>query len=117
MKHVRILVLGEELPQASLTLAELESFHADARAPEHDDLDGQPGLPYRDTWRQASSRLEKITKLIPLPTEGAPLNPRVIPEEQLVETNNWLGGVWEETSHYEEQFRAIDDEDRLIREQ
>ena len=28
MKHVRILVLGEELPQASLTLAELESFHA-----------------------------------------------------------------------------------------
>ena len=117
MKHVRILVLGEDLPQASLTLAELESFHADARAPEHDDLDGQPGLPYRDTWRQASSRLEKITKLIPLPTEGAPLNPRVIPEEELVETNNWLGGVWEETSHYEEQFRAIDDEDRLIREQ
>ena len=82
-----------------------------------DDLDGQPGLPYRDTWRQASSRLEKITKLIPLPTEGAPLNPRVIPEEELVGTNNWLGGVWEETSHYEEQFRAIDDEDRLIREQ
>ena len=117
MKHVRILVLGEDLPQASLTLAELESFHADARAPEHDDLVGQPGLPYRDTWRQASSRLEKITKLIPLPTEGAPLNPRVIPEEELVETNNWLGGVWEETSHYEEQFRAIDDEDRLIREQ
>ena len=45
------------------------------------------------------------------------LNPRVIPEEELVQTNNWLGGVWEETSHYEEQFRAIDDEDRLIREQ
>ena len=117
MKHVRLLVLGEDLPRASLTLAELESFHADERAPEHDDLDGQPGLPYRDTWRQASSRLEKITKLIPLPTEGAPLNPRVIPEEELVETNNWLGGVWEETSHYEERFRAIDDEDRLIREQ
>ncbi len=49
MKHVRLLILGEDLPRASLTLAELESFHADARAPEHDDLDGLPGLPYRDT--------------------------------------------------------------------
>ncbi len=117
MKHVRLLILGEDLPQASLTLAELESFHADVRAPDHDDLDDLPGLPYRDTWRQASSRLEKITKLIPLPTENSPPSPRVIPEEELVETNNWLGGIWEISSRYEEEFRAIDDEDRLIREQ
>lgn len=117
MKHVRLLILGEDLPQASLTLAELESFHADVRAPDHDDLDDLPGLPYRDTWRQANSRLEKITKLIPLPTESSLPSPRVIPEEELVETNNWLGGIWEISSRYEEEFRAIDDEDRLIREQ
>jgi len=117
MKHVRLLILGEDLPQASLTLAELESFHADVRAPDHDDLDDLPGLPYRDTWRQASSRLEKITKLIPLSTESPPPSPRVIPEEELVEANNWLGSIWEISSRYEEEFRAIDDEDRLIREQ
>jgi len=27
MKHVRLLVLTEDLPRASLTLAEVESFH------------------------------------------------------------------------------------------
>lgn len=117
MKHVRLLVLDEDLPRASLTLAEQASFHADERPLEGDDLAGLPGIAYRDVWRQASSRLDKITKLIPLPAEGMPRNPRVIPEGDLTETNTWLGGIWEVCSHYEEEFRAIDDEERLIREQ
>ena len=33
MKHVRLLVLTENLPQASLALADVESFHPDTRPP------------------------------------------------------------------------------------
>jgi len=117
MKHVRLLVIDEDLPRASLTLAELASFHADERPPSEEGFAGQPSVAYRDIWRQASSRLEKITRLIPLPPEAQPLTPRVIPEEELTATNHWLGSIWETCSHYEEEFRAIDDEERLIREQ
>ncbi|MCO5760061.1 MAG: ATPase, partial [Chromatiaceae bacterium] len=117
MKHVRLLVIDEDLPRASLTLAELASFHADDRPPEEEGFAGQPSVAYRDIWRQASSRLEKITRLIPLPPEERNPSPRVIPEEELTATNNWLGSLWETCSRYEEEFRAIDDEDRLIREQ
>ena len=117
MKHVRLLVIDEDLPRASLTLAELASFHADDRPPEEDGFAGQPSGAYRDIWRQASSRLEKILRLIPLPPEDQAPSPRVIPEEELTTTNNWLGSLWETCSRYEEQFRAIDDEERLIREQ
>ena len=117
MKHVRLLVIDEDLPRASLTLAELASFHADERPPAEEGFAGQPSVAYRDIWRQASSRLEKITRLIPLPPEAQPLTPRVIPEEELTATNHWLGSIWETCSHYEEEFRAIDDEERLIREQ
>ncbi|HPB76684.1 MAG TPA: V-type ATPase 116kDa subunit family protein, partial [Chromatiaceae bacterium] len=117
MKHVRLLVIDEDLPRASLTLAELASFHADERSPEEEGFAGQPSVAYRDIWRQASSRLEKITRLIPLPPDRQPPRPRVIPEEELTATNNWLGSLWETCSLYEEEFRAIDDEERLIREQ
>lgn len=117
MKHVRLLVIEEDLPRASLTLAELASFHADPRPPENEGFAGSPGLAYRDTWQQAQSRLDKITKLIPLPPQEALLDPRVIPEEELVDTNTWLGAIWDECSLYEEEFRAIDEEERLTREQ
>jgi V/A-type H+-transporting ATPase subunit I len=117
MKHARLLVLTEDLPQASLTLAEHAGFHADTRPPEEEQLAGLPGRDYRDLFQQARSRMDKIAKLIPPGAEPALETVRVIPQAELAETNEWLGGVWTECSRYEELFRALDDEERLVKEQ
>jgi hypothetical protein len=67
MKHVRLLVLTEDLPHASLALAEHRGFHADERPPEATELAGLPGRGYRDLYQQARARLDKIS---PPPTSG-----------------------------------------------
>jgi V/A-type H+-transporting ATPase subunit I len=117
MKHVRLLVLTEDLPRASLTLAEAESFHADTRPPEEARLANVPGRSYRAQFQQARSRLDKISKLIPLEAEREIEDVRVVQEPELAETNDWLGKIWNECTHYEDQFRRLDDGERLIKDQ
>jgi V/A-type H+/Na+-transporting ATPase subunit I len=117
MKHVRLLVLTEDLPQASLALADMESFHPDTRPPTESRLDGLPGREYRETFAQASLRLEKIAKLIPVEEPPAIEQVRVVDFAELRTLNDWLGKVWNETSSYEEDLRRLDDEERLVKEQ
>lgn len=121
MKYLRLLVLTEDLPQISLTLAELGNFHPDPRPMETATRDdslalGSPGEGYREQYHQARSRLDKIGKLIPLP------QPRldsisVVQLPELMETNTWLGRAWEDCSACEEAFRRLADEERRINEQ
>jgi len=117
MKHVRLLVLTEDLPQASLALADMESFHPDTRPPAESRLDGLPAREYREVFTQASARLEKIAKLIP--NEETPYieEVRVVDFAELQGLNDWLGKVWNETSSYEEDLRRLEDEERLVKEQ
>jgi V/A-type H+-transporting ATPase subunit I len=117
MKHVRLLVLTEDLPRVSLALAQTESFHADGRPPEEPRLGNIPGRSYREQFQQARSRLDKIAKYTPLASVEKIPEIRAIPESELAETNVWLGKLWGECSHYEEQFRRLDEEERLIGEQ
>jgi V/A-type H+/Na+-transporting ATPase subunit I len=117
MKHVRLLVLTEDLPQASLALADMESFHPDPRAPTESRLDGLPGREYREVFVQASSRLEKIVKLIPVQEVPEIKQVRVVDFAELQTLNEWLGSIWNETSSYEEDLRRLDDEERLVKEQ
>jgi len=117
MKHVRLLVLTEDLPQASLALAQTESFHPDTRAPLAAALCGLPAHDYRDAYTQAHSRLEKVAKLIALPRFPVLETVRVVPYPELTELNRWLGEIWDHASRYEEDLRRLDDQDRLIREQ
>lgn len=117
MKHVRLLVLTEDLPQASLALAETESFHPDTRPPAESRLTGLPGRDYRDTYNQARSRLDKIAKLIDVPVEKEIQEVRVVELDELSALNDWLGQIWQKTSRYEEDLRRLDDQDRFVREQ
>jgi V/A-type H+-transporting ATPase subunit I len=117
MKHVRLLVLTEDLPQAALALAETECFHPDSRPPVETQLSGLPGRDYRDCFNQARSRLDKIAKLIPT-TEAPGIDQvRVVALPELTALNDWLGQIWQKTSQYEEEFRRLDDQERFIREQ
>lgn len=117
MKHVRLLVMTEDLPRASLALAETESFHPDQRAPEQGALDGQPAREYREAFTLASTRIEKISKLIPLEDGPSIDELRVVELAELQQLNDWLGAVWTEVSSYEEDLHRLDDEERLAREQ
>jgi V/A-type H+-transporting ATPase subunit I len=117
MKHVRLLVLTEDLPQASLALAETESFHPDTRPPTESQLVGLPGRDYRETYTQAHSRLDKIAKLIQIPEVTEISKVRVVELPELQKLNDWLGQIWERTSRYEEDLRRLDDQDRFVREQ
>ncbi|QGU32494.1 V-type ATP synthase subunit I [Thermochromatium tepidum] len=117
MKHVRLLVLTEDLPRASLALAETQCFHPDPREPESERFATLPVRPFHDLHTQAQSRLDKIARLIRFepPTSLEPM--RVIEQDELARLNDWLGRLWEEVSNYEEDFRRLDDAERLIREQ
>ncbi|WP_295457359.1 V-type ATPase 116kDa subunit family protein [uncultured Thiodictyon sp.] len=117
MKHVRLLVLTEDLPQASLALAQTENFHPDPRTPAAAALVGLPARDYCETYHQAHARLDKIAKLIPLEEYPALAQVRVVPHQELTDLNGWLGEAWQEASSYEEQLRRLDDQERLIREQ
>ena len=117
MKLVRLLVMTDDLPQASLTLAETESFHPDPREPEEQMLSGLPGRDYREFYQQARSRLEKIAKLVPV-TEAPDIDQiRVVYHEELAATNALLRERWEQASRFEEGFRHLDEEERFVRDQ
>ena len=117
MKLVRLLVMTDDLPQASLTLAETESFHPDLREPEEQKLSGLPGRDYHEFYQQARSRLEKIAKLVPV-TEAPDIDRiRVVYHEELAATNVLLRERWEQASRFEEGFRHIDEEERFVRDQ
>lgn len=117
MKHVRLLVLTEDLPRVSLGLAELGSFQPDPRPLYESAFPDLPGRRYRTFYQQARSRFEKITKLIPLSGEGVIGEIRVVEEPELGAVNEWLGGLWQDCSAYEEELRRLTDEERLISEQ
>ena len=116
MMHVRILVLREDLPRASLTLAETQSFHPDPRQPEESRLAPLPDRRYQAAFDQARSRLDKIRGFIPLPDPEA-TDVRVIGLDQLVETNDWLGRIWERCVALQEKARELDERARLLEEE
>lgn len=117
IKHMRLLVLTEDLPRVSLGLAELGSFQPDPRPLYESELPHLPGRGYREIYQQSRARLEKITKLIAFTEEAVIEAIRVVEEPELATLNDWLGGLWQQCSSYEEEFRRLADEERLIREQ
>jgi V/A-type H+/Na+-transporting ATPase subunit I len=116
MKHVRILVLREDLPQASLTLADTENFHPDPRAPQEQQLTPLQDCRYQTEFQQARSRLDKISQVVPVP-EPDLSEIRVVGLNELTETNAWLGEAWNFCLEHQEGFRELDEAERLLDEQ
>jgi len=117
MKHVRLLVMTDDLPQASLTLAETESFHPDERPPEIQALAGAPGRDYRERYRQAATRLDKIAKLVGVAPTPPMRQVHVVHPDELAAVGSLLRERWEEAARFEEAFRRLDEEERFIRDQ
>jgi V/A-type H+-transporting ATPase subunit I len=112
MKHVLVHALTEDLPKISLALAEVGAF-----APGKcvvDKLPTIPGKSYRDLFRQAQTRLDKLGPLLKLDPLPALASVRVVEETELARLNDWLGTVWATASSYEEQFRRLVEQERLV---
>ena len=108
MKHVRLLVLTEDLPRASLTLAETETFEPDPRPPAEAEFINLPGRAYRDLYQQARSRLDKVSKLVPLPQETSIQEVRVVDIGELRQLDAWLGDLWSEVTLSIEKTRKAE---------
>lgn len=114
MRHVLIQVLKEDLPQASLTLADTGVFNPDHRESDEHRLQEIPGDRYRQIYRQAASRLDKITEHFPEVPEFTLTELQVVTERELDALNNRLGSLWQECSVCQEDLRRADDELRLV---
>lgn len=116
MKHVRILVLREDLPQASLTLADTESFHPDSRQPQEQQLTPLQDCRYQKEFQQARSRLDKIAQVVPVPDPDLS-EVRVVGLNELIDTNAWLGEAWNFCLEHQEGFRELEEAVRLLDEE
>ena len=114
MRHVMLQVMTDELPQASLTLAELAVFSPDHRPVHEESFPDIPGQHFRELYNQAGSRLEKIGRHITLPPQVRLGQIHVISEQDLQKTNDWLGEVWERCSALEEMLRDLQEEEQMI---
>ncbi|TVQ89898.1 MAG: ATPase [Chromatiaceae bacterium] len=117
MRHVRLLVMTDDLSQAALTLAETGRFHPDPRPPVEAMAAGIPGSDYRARYQQARGRLEKIARLVPVESTPPLATLRVVQYEELVAVDAQLGQCWAEVSQFEEQFRHLDEGMRVLRDQ
>jgi V/A-type H+-transporting ATPase subunit I len=114
MRHVTLQVMSEDLTTVSLVLADLAVFHPDHRDLEEVQLRLIPGTSYRGVYRQARTRLSKISAHLGAlpPFELGEL--RVVDEAELAELNERLGALWNECSASEEQAHRTLEEERAI---
>jgi V/A-type H+-transporting ATPase subunit I len=114
MKYVVVQVLTEDLPRATLTLAELGGFNPSRREEYSKAMPLVPGEEYRELFRQAESRLEKILNQIPLGQSDEIGEVREVGQAELEEINRWLGRLWERCSAIEQTEHDLEEEERMI---
>ena len=108
IKHISLQILTEDLPNASMLLAELACFSPDHRPYAEEALPEVPGHAFRTLHTQAKSRLEKIAAQVDFDLASRSQSSGPISEEELERVNQWLGSAWETVSDFEEAARFRD---------
>jgi hypothetical protein len=108
---------GDDLPQASLTLARTESFHPDDRPPEAEALRETPGRDYRERYRQAAARLEKIAKLVDGAETPEIRQVHVVHPTSSPRWGSCCASAGRRHRASRRRFRQLDDEERFLRDQ
>jgi V/A-type H+/Na+-transporting ATPase subunit I len=114
IRHVTLTLLRDDLPRASLALAELDAFVPDERPLLEAELPEVPGRGFRPRVRRAWTHLERLNAL----TGARPdLRPPAYPtphREELLATSAWLEAAWKHCAPLDEALHAIDEEVREI---
>lgn len=113
MRHVTVHLMREDLPLASLALAELEQFVPDHRAKLQSAVPKVPGQRFRHSARQALTDLERLEGLLDslgLAVEEAPAQCVLsLNREQMYEIQQWLGKAWAECAPMERGLEEAED--------
>jgi len=116
MRHITLKLMREDLPRASLVLAELEAFAPDDRPLLEPELPEVPGLGFRARIRRAWGYLDRLATLfgeLPQTADEPPL--KALHREQVVEIEQWLQEAWKECGPSEDALHRLDDEFRELR--
>src|SRR3970040_867876 len=94
MQRVSLQVLSEDAPLAALVLAEQGVFNPETTQVYAEQLPEFPGEHYRDLYRSARSRLDKV--LAHCAVRADELRPplRRIDEAELARLDTWVREVW-----------------------
>lgn len=115
MRHITLKLMREDLPRASLVLAELESFAPDERPLLESELPEIPGSTFRTRIRRAWGHLDRLASLLgELPPHDPETPMLVLRREQLVEIDQWLADAWQQCAPCEEKLHQIEDETREL---
>ena len=120
MRHITVKLMRDDLPGASLVMAELEAFAPDQRPLLETELPEIPGEDFRSRIRRAWGHYDRLVSLIgELPEEHPETPVLVLQTEQLIEIDQWLANAWRQCVPCDEELHSIEDDfrelDQLIR--
>ena len=108
MRHVTVKLMREDLPLASLILAELETFAPDERPLFESELPEIPGKSFRARISRAWGHLDRLVTLLgELPRQDPDTPPLVLRREQLVEIDHWLAEAWKQCAPCDEKLHHV----------
>jgi V/A-type H+-transporting ATPase subunit I len=117
MRHITLTLMREDLPSASLVLAELESFAPDERPLMDSELPEVPGTAFRARMRRAWGHYDRLVALLgEAPRDERDTPVVVLRREQLIEVKQWLTEAWRQCAPCEEQLHQIEDKTRELAE-
>ncbi len=115
MRHVTVTLMREDLPRASLSLAELEAFAPDDRPVLETELPEIPGKAFRDRIRRAWSYVDRLAGVMgELPKPPRDVAVVGFNREQLVTIETWLKDAWEQCAPCEAMLHQVEDEYREL---
>jgi len=117
MQHVTLTLMREDLPTASLVLAETDSFATDERPLLESELPEVPGTAFRSRVRRAWGHYDRLVALLgEAPRDDRDTPVVVLRREQLIEVEQWLAEAWRQCAPCEEQLHQIEDKTRELAE-
>ncbi len=111
MRHITLKLMREDLPRASLVLAELEAFAPDERPLLESELPEIPGASFRARIRRAWGHLDRLAALLgELPKEDPDTPVLVLRRDQLAEIDEWLADAWKQCAPCEEKLHRVEED-------
>ncbi|MHB8455083.1 MAG: V-type ATP synthase subunit I [Acidiferrobacterales bacterium] len=114
MQRVALHVLIEDAAVAAAVLAERGVFNPESSQALAGQLPDFPGEKFREIYRDARSKLDKVLAHCGAREALTPLLVRRVDETELEQLDVWLRAVWLECSKCQEGLRRIEEEQKRI---
>ncbi len=114
MQRVALHVLSEDAAVAAVVLAGRGVFNPESSPALAGQLPEFPGENFREIYRDARSKLDKVLAHCGVREELAPLLVRRVDETELEQLDVWLRAVWLECSRCQEGLRRIEEEQKRV---